>query len=376
MTHIVINAFSAKRGGGITYLNNFLDNITSQDGFRISVLCYSSQKFEKINTQARYIKFNNLFSNPVVTRIWEAFCLRYFLNIIKTDVYFSPGGIIDYSLNKSHFKKVVMFRNMIPFDESQKKKWPFGYTKIRNFLLSRILLKSMKIADLVIFISKHGKDIILKKTNGNLNKCVLINHGVSKIFRKNTVLPTEEIRDQFDSDYILYPSIIDVYKSQKEVVMAYEKLLREEIELPKLFLVGEEYGKYSRDLRKYIINNGLSNHIILPGPVDHIFMPYIYKKSRFVIYASQSENCPNILLEAMASGKAILCSNFNPMPEFGGKAVEYFDPSNIHDIAEKIKSFLNRDELVKQLEEMSLEESKNYDWSTTTDKTLKSILNI
>ena len=55
MTHIVINAFSAKRGGGITYLNNFLDNITSQDGFRISVLCYSSQKFEKINTQARYI---------------------------------------------------------------------------------------------------------------------------------------------------------------------------------------------------------------------------------------------------------------------------------------------------------------------------------
>ena len=51
------------------------------------------------------------------------------------------------------------------------------------------------------------------------------------------------------------------------------------------------------------------------------------------------KNCPNILLEAMASGKAILCSNFNPMPEFGGKAVEYFDPSNIHDIAEKIKSF-------------------------------------
>ena len=57
--------------------------------------------------------------------------------------------------------------------------------------------------------------------------------------------------------------------------MAYEKLLREEIELPKLFLVGEEYGRYSRDLRKYIVNNGLSNHIILPGPVDHIFMPYI-----------------------------------------------------------------------------------------------------
>ena len=282
MTHIVINAFSAKRGGGITYLNNFLDNITSQDGFRISVLCYSSQKFEKINTQARYIKFNNLFSNPVVTRIWEAFCLRYFLNIIKTDVYFS-GGIIDYSLNKSHFKKVVMFRNMIPFDESQKKKWPFGYTKIRNFLLSRILLKSMKIADLVIFISKHGKDIILKKTNGNLNKCVLINHGVSKIFRKNTVLPTEEIRDQFDSDYILYPSIIDVYKSQKEVVMAYEKLLREEIELPKLFLVGEEYGRYSRDLRKYIVNNGLSNHIILPGPLI-IFLCLTFIKNPVLLY--------------------------------------------------------------------------------------------
>ena len=37
-----------------------------------------------------------------------------------------------------------MFRNMIPFDKKELKKYSFGFSYLRNILLSYLLLKSMK----------------------------------------------------------------------------------------------------------------------------------------------------------------------------------------------------------------------------------------
>ena len=76
-------------------------------------------------------------------------------------------------------------------------------------------------------------------------------------------------------------------------------------------------------------------------------MPFAYANSKFVLFASRSENCPNILLEAMACGCAILCSNKNPMPEFAEDSVLYFDPEDHIDLAKAIQRFLTERELVE-----------------------------
>lgn len=376
MTHIVINAFSAKRGGGITYLDNFLKNIPDSFNEKITLLCFSGQNFFIKHKNIKISKFNNLFSNPFIVRIWELFFLHFFLNKINTDIYFAPSGIISFTLKKSNFKKVTMFRNMIPFDENQKKKWPIGYARTRNWLLGKILLKSMVYADLVIFISEYGKKIILDKAKGNIKNSIVINHGVSKVFSNKPIDPPSEIKKLFSEDYILYPSIVDVYKSQFEVVCAYKKLINEGITLPKLMLVGEEYGKYSKKLRKYISDSSLIDHVIITGPIMHAYMPYIYHKSAFVIYASQSENCPNILLEAMASRKAIICSNYQPMPEFATNSVKYFNPSKPVELVRVIKNLVNNKELIKKLEEKSFEGSKKFDWNSTIRHTLSALIDI
>src|SRR5258705_9042007 len=58
------------------------------------------------------------------------------------------------------------------------------------------------------------------------------------------------------------------------------------------------------------------------------------------VFASEAENCPNVLLEAMAAGKPILCSRRPPMPEFGGDAVWYFEPSNVEELSTQLLRLL------------------------------------
>ena len=46
---ILINAFSAKRGGGITYISNFLENVPKNYKYKIIVLKTHKQIFKTKN---------------------------------------------------------------------------------------------------------------------------------------------------------------------------------------------------------------------------------------------------------------------------------------------------------------------------------------
>ena len=59
------------------------------------------------------------------------------------------------------------------------------------------------------------------------------------------------------------------------------------------------------------------------------------------LFASECENCPNILLEAMASGRPVICSNDPPMPEFGQDAVLYFNPRDPAQLTDQLTGLLD-----------------------------------
>ena len=66
-------------------------------------------------------------------------------------VHFPPRQICK-ECHGREFKTVTMFRNMMPFDRQQRQKYPFGWMRMRNWILERTMLRSMLSADLVIFI--------------------------------------------------------------------------------------------------------------------------------------------------------------------------------------------------------------------------------
>jgi glycosyltransferase involved in cell wall biosynthesis len=371
--HVVINAFSARRGGGKTYLRNILKHCPKDDNFKATLLISSTSRLEINHPKIQVCRVNFPVDNPVLRVVWETFILPFYLRKVNADVFFCPGGILPrFSFGK--WKTVTMFRNMIPFDIIQRKKYPIGYMRLRNWLLSKSQLWSMEHADLVIFISEFAKGVILDISKRGINKDIVIPHGVSDDFIHT---PSDaKLKSLHKNSYILYPSIIDVYKSQKEVVQAISILRNKNIDVPQLLMVGEIYGIYGKEVQEMIKEVNLSDDIKLTGPIPYKDMPSLYQNAKFIIFASQTENCPNILLESMASGKAVLSSNKMPMPEFGENAVEYFDPLNPEELAQKLEGLLKDPNMIEKMENSSCKHIKKYTWESSAHKTWSTLLNI
>ncbi len=373
--HIVISAFSARRGGGKTYLRNLLKFFSDDMDIKVTVL--ASKDFSLVE-EREGLSVNKIafpVQNHTLRIFWEFFILPFYLRRIKTDVFFCPGGIIPM-MGYGPWKTVTMFRNMIPFDIVQRKKWPLGYMRFRNWLLARVMLRSMQNADLVIFISQFAKKVIDNVSHKRIKESIVVPHGVGDEFRFLPDNVSERPQALPREPYIVYPSIIDVYKSQFEVIQAYSLLHEDGVVLPQLLLVGEVYGKYGADVIELIKNKGLQDKIKIVGAVDYQFMPSLYHHAECVIFASQSENCPNILLEAMASASVILCSDVMPMPEFAGESVIYFNPTDPNSIADSIKKFLSNPSEFERLRELVTLNANTYCWEQTAKQTCHALVDI
>jgi glycosyltransferase involved in cell wall biosynthesis len=365
---ILINAFSARLGGGQTYLTNLLEFLRQDDCFEVFVLAPDSLKVpERRNIHRIHVRWP--VKNPMMRAIWEKVCLARLARRLEADVLFYPGGVLGSRVPPG-CKSVMTFQNMIPFDRVQRRKYPLGYMRVRNWLLKQAMLHSMLEADRVICISEFGRQVIENNKAGLRQKTIVIPHGIGSCFRTNQAPRPQWL---FADDYLLYVSILDVYKAQLEVLRAYALLKQRRFTREKLVLAGPERPRYAQKVRNEIGRLGLENDVLLAGPVPHDQLPALYQNALINIFASECENCPNIMLEALAAGRPLLASNRPPMPEFGGDATIYFDPSDPEDLAEKLFAVIDDPPRLAELSAKTKERSRLYDWDRTARTTWAAI---
>jgi len=369
---ILINALSARRGGGETYLVNLLQHLPENFPHRILVLAPATLQLAVTHESVTSIRVAAPVDNPVIRAVWERVRLPGLIREFDAGLLFCPGGIIN-ARAPDGCRTVTMFRNMIPFDAAQRRRYPPGYQRLRNWLLNRLMLASMQRADLVIFLSDFGHQVIERAAGGTLPPCALIPHGIAPQFRtagqsgvpRPAWLPAEE--------YLLYVSTLDFYKAQVEVVQGFALYRKCPGTREKLVLVGPENPVYARRVRAEVARLRLESEVLITGPRPHAELSALYHHARLNLFASEAENCPNILLEALGSGRPVLCSNRPPMPEFGGDAVAYFDPGSPREIADGLAALLADPLRMATLAERAAQRSLRYDWSATSRATWAAI---
>ena len=365
---IVINALSARLGGGQTYLKNLLANLPDQQDLDILIFGPSSLQ---IPDDIRIRRGTTVWpvTNPILRTFWEIGALPRILAKEKAQVLFCPGGVIATRVPKG-CKTATMFRNMIPFDSSALARIPVGFQMARNFLLRRVLLRSMAKADLTIFISRHARQII--ETLTPVRNPVTIPHGISAAFR--THLQVLQRPDWLPAgDYLLYVSRFDVYKHQFEVASAFAALPYELNRRYKLLLVGEPDQVLVHQVTELARKMGLEDQILIVGPVAYSDLPAAYHHATVNLFASSCENCPNILLEALGAGRPVLSSDVMPMPEFGVDAVGYFSPTDPKSICDALVHVLTDETRSNELAVAAARRSADFDWAATSRKTWQHI---
>ncbi len=361
---ILVNAFSARLGGGQTYLLGLLRHVPDDAELEVLVLAPASLALPE-HPRIRRLHPRWPVDNPVLRTLWERIRLPALLRAERVDVLFCPGGVIATKPPRG-CRTATMFRNMIPFDARVRRSVPFGLQRVRNWLLHRAMLASMSSADLTIFVSEHARQLI--ESLVLVPRPVTLPHGIGTAFRTHALsLPRPDFLPQ--DDYILYVSRFDVYKHHLEVVSAYAQLPEAVRAGAKLVLVGETGTPQSVRVAELVAKHGLLERVVMTGPIPYAQLPAVYRNARLILFASSCENCPNILLEALGAGRPIASSNVMPMPEFGGDAVAYFSPFDPRDIAATMTRLLTDDALARALAEKAGARSERYDWPETARRT-------
>ena len=366
---IVINAYSARLGGGQTYLRNLLALLPA--GADLAVLVFASDSLPlPEHPQLRRVQAAWPTTNPLLRALWERFALPRFLRRERADVLFCPGGVVG-TRPPPGCKVVTMFRNMIPFDAELVARMPWGLQRLRNLILRRVLLRSMAGADLTIFISDHARALIERLAR--IPNPVTIPHGIAAAFRSaGRALPRPDAAPA--GEYLLYVSRLDVYKHHREVVRGFAALppaLRKRLHL--VFL-GETDLPEAEPVTRLVRELGLQGQVLMPGAVPYASLPAWYHHARAIVFASSCENCPNILLEGLGAGRPVLSSDVMPMPEFGGPGLAYFSPFDPASLGLALERVLASPQEAERVARAAQERSLRYDWSDTARQTWQRIL--
>jgi glycosyltransferase involved in cell wall biosynthesis len=118
----------------------------------------------------------------------------------------------------------------------------------------------------------------------------------------------------------------------------------------------------------------LEDNIFFKGHVNNEEIKSYYSSCRAFIFPSHIETFGNSLLEAMASGAPIACSQTAAMPEIIGEAGLFYDPNDEYDMAKKIEQLIENDELCKKLGDKALRRANNFQWDKTALKTIDVII--
>jgi glycosyltransferase involved in cell wall biosynthesis len=314
--------------------------------------------------------------NPYLRHLYQRYQLPKQLREWGTQVLFVPGGQTGTpSLVKSGIRRVVMLRNMLPFERRERERYAwrsYPALRFRLEMLSRSLLRVFRGSDRILFISRYSAAVAGAQVPGVDRR--IIPHGLADMFFRSEAEISDRLRGLIRAPYVLYLSILDPYKHQDVVLCGFERfrqLSGDGFKNLKLVLAGPGRGAYANQVRS-AIDKSFGRAMYL-GDVPRHELPGLLRGAEALLFASTCETCPNILLEYLASGRPIISSNTPPMPEFGGDACEYVDATSAEAWAEALRALLGNPGRRAQLSSVTTARAELYRLDTCAEETLKAL---
>jgi glycosyltransferase involved in cell wall biosynthesis len=371
-----IDASNIRGGGGVTHLVELLKAARplAQGVSRVVVWsCQSTLTQIEGRSWLRKCHEASLDKSLMHRMYWQRFNLAQRACELGCDVLMVPGG--SYA---GDFQPIVaMSQNLLPFEWRELRRYGVSRMTLKLLMLRLTQSRTFRRADGVIFLTKYAQETVLGIIRNKSGKMVTIAHGINDMF----VCPPRE--QQAVSQYstkqplrILYVSIVDLYKHQWHVADAVAQL--RSCGLPVVLdLVGPSYPPALRRLQQAIDKLDPQKEFInYLGAVPHAELKFQYARADLCLFASSCENLPNVLIEGMASGLPILCSNRGPMPEVLGDAGLYFNPEAPKDIFRVLKELIGSPDLRARLARRSFERAQSYSWIRCARETVTFISQI
>ncbi|HLK20196.1 MAG TPA: glycosyltransferase family 1 protein [Bryobacteraceae bacterium] len=250
---------------------------------------------------------------------------------------------------------------------------PEYFSTFRSVQLRWTVERTIHSAARVLTPSEFSKRRILESYGLDESKVVVMPNGVSSSFHPIS----REIAQRWAQSalglsvpFVLTVGDLQPRKNHVNLIRAFEQLVRAYPQLPHhLVIVGKPtwHAEAIRDVAK---KSGVANRIQFTGFVSDADLVKLYGACDLFVYPSFYEGFGLPILEAMACGRAVACSNTSAMPEVADSAALLFDPKSVDDILLTMRDLLLNPELRARMERLGAQRAPMFSWEKSASKTL------
>lgn len=183
-----------------------------------------------------------------------------------------------------------------------------------------------------------------------------------------TASPESEMlwRLRIGSPYLLYVGNLEPRKNIDRLVLAYAKLKRETGIPHQLVLAGQKGWLYD-DIFRTVSSEGLENDVVFTGYITEADKAALYQYASLFVYPSLYEGFGIPILEAMAVGVPVVCSNTSSMPEAAGNAALLINPRDTDAIAQAMYRLLTDETLRTSKTALGKVQARKFSWEKSAD---------
>jgi alpha-1,3-rhamnosyl/mannosyltransferase len=235
------------------------------------------------------------------------------------------------------------------------------------------LPNALKRADLLITDSEFTKQELIKFSGFSSSKVLSIPLAASSEFEPRDQAKCAEVLSRFQltyKGYLLYAGTIEPRKNLITLLDAFEKIpFRLRHEFP---LVIAGFSGWSNEQILKRINRGVdAGWVKYLGFVPSDELPVLFAGAKTFIFPSVYEGFGLPVLEAIASGTPVVCSNSSSLPEVAGGCALMCDPGDIDSLSQLLVQSIEDEQWRATAIENVLIHASKFSWQETASKTME-----
>jgi glycosyltransferase involved in cell wall biosynthesis len=250
---------------------------------------------------------------------------------------------------------------------------PEYFTWSRRAQLRHTVAQTVRHAARVLTVSEFSRDAILRSYDIAAHKVRVIPNAANPDFR---VVGRERaqraVRDRLhmDAPFVLSVGDLQPRKNHIGLIAAFAKMVAAHPHLKHhLVLTGKETW-FTPRIREAAHASGLAGRIHFTGFVIDDQLLELYNACDCFVFPSFYEGFGLPILEAMACGRAVACSNTAAMPEVADGAGILFDPHRVEEIERAMADILLDPELRARKERLGIQRAASFSWQKSARATL------
>lgn len=276
------------------------------------------------------------------------------MTLIDCDVIFGANYFLPRLLG------AIARRRVITIHDLTYKRFPELLQKETLHNLEAHMTREIARAEAIICVSESTRDDLLRFYEVDPRRVFAIHSGVASA-GEDAGAPL-----RLPDRYILFVSTIEPRKNLEVLLDAFERLKARGAYDGALVVVGR-IGWKSETLAPRLRGSDI-HHLDYLDPGE---LAAVYRGAELFVFPSIYEGFGFPLLEAMAHGVPAIAARSSSLPEIGGEAALYFDPTNARELESGIERLLRDSALRESLIARGRERAAQFRWEDAADRTLE-----